>query len=81
MGLKPISIMQWDVEIGIFNISFYVRCKFNALRQLTPSLYTIAKISIKLSLMFLLLCGDVELNPGPTKNVTLGLIFPFFSGT
>ena len=64
----PISIMQWRVEIGIFNIKFCIRCKSNALGSLTPLLYTIAGTSITLLTIFLLLCGDVELNPGPTKK-------------
>ena len=64
----PISIMQWRVEIGIFNIRFCIRCKSNAVGPLTPLLYTIAGTSITLLTIFLLLCGDVELNPGPTKK-------------
>ena len=64
----PISIMQWRVEIGIFNIRFCIRCKSNAVGSLTPLLYTIAGTSITLLTIFLLLCGDVELNPGPTKK-------------
>ena len=64
----PISIMQWRVEIGIFNIRFYIRCKSNALGPLTPLIYTIAGISITLLLIFILPCDHVELNPGPTKK-------------
>ena len=64
----PTSIIQWRVGIGILNIRFYVRCKSNALGPLTPLLYTIAGISITLLSIFLLLIGDVELNPGPTKK-------------
>ena len=64
----PISIMQWLVEIGIFNIKFSIRCKSNALGSVTPLLYKIAGTSITLLTIFLLLCGDVELNPGPTKK-------------
>ena len=64
----PISIMQWRVEIGIFNIRFCIRCKSKALGSLTPLLYTIAGTSFTLLTIFLLLCGDVELNPGPTKK-------------
>ena len=47
---------------------FYIRCKSNALGSLTPLLCTIAGISITLLSIFLLLCGDVELNPGPNKK-------------
>ena len=64
----PISIMQWRVEIGIFNIRFYLRCKSNALGPLNPLIYTTTGILITLLSAFLLLCGDVELNPGPTKK-------------
>ena len=64
----PISIMQWLVEIGIFNIKFSIRCKSNALVSVTPLLYKIAGTSITLLTIFLLLCGDVELSPGPTKK-------------
>ena len=57
-----ISIIQWRVETGIFNIRFYVRCKPNPFGPLTPLLYTVVRISITLLSIFLLLCGDVELN-------------------
>ena len=77
----PISIVQWRVEIGIFNIRFYLRCKSNALGPLTPLIYTIAGISVALLSMFLLLCGGVGLNLGANKNVNLGLISPFIIGT
>ena len=69
LALMPINIMQWRVEIRIFNIRFYLRFKSNALGPLTPLLCTIAGISIKLLSLFLLLCGDVELNPGPNKKL------------
>ena len=65
LALVPISIMQLRVEIGIFNIRFYIRCKSNALGPFTPLLCTIAGISITLLSIFLLLCGDAELKPGP----------------
>ena len=77
----PIIVMQWRVAIGIFNVRFCIRCKSNALGSLTPSPYTIAGTSITLLSIFLLICIDEELNPGPTKNVTLGLISPFVIGT
>ena len=63
-----ISIMQWRVEIGIFNIRFYVRCKSNSFGPLARLIYTIAEISIKLLSIFLVLYSDVELNPGHTKK-------------
>ena len=68
LAIIPISIMQWRVEIGIFNIRFCIRCKSNALGSLTPLLSTIAETSITLLTIFLLFCGDVKLNPGPTKK-------------
>ena len=64
----PISIMQWRVEIVIFNVRFCIRCKSNALGSLTALLYTIALTSFTLLTIFLLLCGDVELNPGPIET-------------
>ena len=64
----PISIKQWRVEKGIANIRFCIRCKSNALGSLKPLLYTIAWTSITLLTILLLLCDDVELNPGPTKK-------------
>ena len=64
----PIGIMQWRVEIEMFNVRFFKRCKSNALGPLTSLLYTIAGISITLLSTFLLLRGDVELNPGPNKK-------------
>ena len=60
--------MQWLVEIGIFNIRLQIRCNSNDLGPLTPLIYTIVEISITLLSIFLLLCGDIELNPGPTKK-------------
>ena len=70
LAIKPISIMQWRVEIGIFNIRFCIRSKSNAVGSLTltPLLYIIAGTSITLLTIFLLLCSDVELNSGPTKK-------------
>ena len=68
LAIMPISIMQWRVEIGIFNVRFCIRCKSNALRSLIPLLYTIAGTSVTWRTIFLLLCSDVELNPGPTKK-------------
>ena len=68
MALMPISIMQWGIQIGIFNITFYIRCKSNTLGPLTPLLYITAGISITLLSIFFLLCGDVELNPDPNKK-------------
>ena len=35
LALMPISIMQWRVEIGIFNVKFYVRCKSYAVNTAT----------------------------------------------
>ena len=64
----PISIMQWHVEIGIFNIRFYIRCRSNAIGPLTLVLCTIAGVSITLLSLFLLLYADVELNLGPNKK-------------
>ena len=60
--------MLWRVEIGIFNVRFCIRSKSNALGSLIPLLYTIAGTSVTLRTIFLLLWGDVELNPGPTKK-------------
>ena len=62
----PISIMQWRVKIGIFNIRFYIRCKSNPLGSLARLVNTIAEISITLLSIFPLLCGDLKSNPGPT---------------
>ena len=69
LALMPISIMQWVVEMGSFNIRFSMRCKSNALGPLTPLIYTITTISITFLSIFLLLCGDVELNPWSTKKL------------
>ena len=60
-----ISIMQWRVEIGIFNIRFYIRCKSNVAG---PLLYTIAGISITSLSIFPLLCGNEESDPGSNKK-------------
>ena len=68
LALMLISILQWCVEIGIFNITFYIRCKSNVHGPLTPLPYMIAGFSVSLLSIFLLLCGDVELNLGPTKK-------------
>ena len=63
-----ISIMQWRVEIRLFNINFNIRCKSNAPGPFTRLVYTIAAILITLLSIFLLLCGDVELNLGSIKK-------------
>ena len=68
LALMPVSIMQWRLQAGIFNAGFYIRCKSNALWSLTVLLYTIAGIAIALLSVFLLLCGDNQLNPGPNKK-------------
>ena len=66
-----VSIMHWRrVEIRAFNDRFYIKCKSNARRLLTPLL------SITLPSTFLLLCDNVELNPGPHRKRTLALISP-----
>ena len=74
----PISILQWCIEIGIFNARFYIICKSNALWSLTPLLYTIARISIIFQLVFLILCGDIELNPGLNKKTNSRFNFSIF---
>ena len=66
--LVLISIMHWRIKEGIFIIRFCIRCKSNILGSLTLLLYKIARTSIALLATFLLLCGDVELNPGPNKK-------------
>ena len=72
-----VSIMHWRrVEIRAFNDRFYIKCKSNARRLLTPLLYIIASISITLPSTFLLLCDNVELNPGSHRKRTLALISP-----
>ena len=64
----PISTVQWRLQIGIFKTRLYIRFKSNTHGSSTPLLYTIAGISITLLSVFLLPCGDIELNPGPNKG-------------
>ena len=68
LTIMQISIMQWRVEIRLFNINFNIRCKSNAPGPFTRLVYTIAAILITLLSIFLLLCGDVELNLGSIKK-------------
>ena len=51
--LALMLISIMQLRLGIFNIRFF---------------YTIAGISITLLSIFLLLCRNIELNPGPTKK-------------
>ena len=68
MAIMLIRNIQWRLEIGIFNTKFCRRFKYNALGLLTPLLYIIVGISIMLPSVFLLLSGNIELNPGPSKK-------------
>ena len=65
----PVSILQWHVEIGIFNtklVKYPFKSKYRA-NVCPPNLnkfYTICCM-----ILLLLICaGDIELNPGPRKN-------------
>ena len=79
MAIIPTSIIKWRVVIGTFSVRIYIRSKSNALVQLKPLFYTIARISIMLLSIFLLLCGEVELSPEPNKNINSWFNFSILS--
>ena len=67
--ILPISIMQWRVEIGMFNPAHKTR--FINLKSLrVVGLSSGFRLGIRFVFVFLMLfaCGDIELNPGPKKR-------------
>ena len=77
--IMPISIMQWHVDIGMFNPTHKTRFKTYYLRVVgLPSSF---RLSIRFVFVFLMLfaCGDIELNPSPKKGAPT-TISQFFIG-
>ena len=67
--IMPISIMQWRVEIGMFNPTHKTR--FSNLKSVrVVGLSSDFRLGIRFVFVFLMLvaCGDIELNPGPKKR-------------
>lgn len=67
--LMPVSRMQWHVEIEIFNILAAARYfKKQSLRILCPQFSCCVFFHFTFLLLSLYVCGDIHLNPGPTRN-------------
>ena len=64
----PVNVVQWCVEIGVFNASCDVRytTRFSRSSYL-PSKKTAVTVLI-LTLLLLFMSGDIGLNPGPNKT-------------
>ena len=65
----PISIMQWRVEIGMFNPTHktrFINLKSLRVVGLSPGF----RLGIRFVFVVLMLfaCGDTEVNPGPKKK-------------
>ena len=63
--------MNWRVEIGIFNAEYKVRLPTTTSQKAncTLSFFSLG-IRFVFVLLMLLVCGDIELNPGPRKHDT-----------
>ena len=69
LPIMPISIMQWRVEIGMFNPTHKTRfINFKSLRVVVLS--SGFRLGIRFVFVFLMLfaCGDIELNPSAKKR-------------
>jgi len=67
-----ISIEQWRCKIGCFSQPNKCKTRVNVIRvQLTTGLKSGLRLVIFLAAI-LILCGDVEQNPGPPKSSTDG---------
>ena len=65
--IMPISVMQWRVEIGMFNPTHKTR--FINLKSLrVVGLSSGFCLGIRFVFVFVFACGDIELNPGPKKR-------------
>ena len=65
-----ISIMQWRVEIGMFNPTHKTRfINLKSLQLLV--LFSVFRLGFRFVFMVLMLfvCRDIELNPGPKKGI------------
>ena len=67
LGVMPVSITQWRLEIGIFYTRLSrVSKSWSAL--LLCNSCTIAFYFVCYMVLTLIICGDVELSPGPENN-------------
>ena len=67
--VMPISIMQWHIEIGMFNPTNKIRF-FNLKSLWVIVLFSGFRFGIHFIFVVLMLfsCGDTELNPYPKKG-------------
>ena len=67
--IMAISIMQWRVEIGMFNPAHKTRF-FNEKSLRVVGLSSGFRLGIRFIFVVLMLfaCDDIELNPGPKKR-------------
>ena len=64
----PVNVVQWCVEIGVFDALCNVRyiTKFSRSSHSPSKIATVTVLIFTLLLLFML--GDIELNPGPKKT-------------
>ena len=78
--LMPISIMQWRVDIGMFNPTHKTRfINLELLRKVGLSFGFHLGIRFVFVVLMLFVCGDIELNPDPKQGV-LATIYQFAIG-
>ena len=70
LGVMPVSIIQWHVEIGIFHTRFSGVSKSRS-ALLLCNYCTIAFYFVCCKALTLFICGDVDLNPGPKNTKSL----------
>ena len=64
--VMPVSVVIWPIGIGKFNFRFFAKLnkpKF----QLNSNGMEVSFFSIFCILIVLIICGDIELNPGPRQ--------------
>lgn len=69
--VMPVSIKQWRIEIDIFNAEYKFR--FSATTSLKANCtlcFCTLGMRFVFALLMLLVCVDIELNPGPKKRNT-----------
>ena len=76
-----IDLSQWHASIGCFNsrVNCYVDCKFISSTNYVVLLHTVVNlvhdVAVLLTYMYvvsvllLVRCGDIEINPGPVHKI------------
>ena len=63
-----ISIVHWRIEVGIFNLRSFVRLAKFILSVNCGTFFIIILFILLCTITLILICVDVELNPGPKKT-------------